>query len=129
MSIRRRLPRSRHDEHGGPPLETTADGSDSIGHRCARRLLPRTLHQHVCVDLSEQCSVHAPGWPRRSAPIRRSSRSRDDTADVVLLINVLLSPARLDRIVQPGDHVDWIDPRRPDTVRLPHRRRSRAALR
>ena len=33
----------------------------------------------------------------------------DDSADVVLLINMLLFPAEVDRILQPGGHVVWVN--------------------
>ena len=73
------------------------------------RLLHDRARHHVSVDLSEQMLAHAP----LLTPKVRADSSRlpfaDDSADVVLLINMLLFPAEVDRILQPGGHVVWVN--------------------
>jgi SAM-dependent methyltransferase len=95
-------------ERGHAPLEGrwielgsgTGDGA---------RLLHGRAHQHVCVDLSEQMLAHAPAL----APKVRADSSQlpfgDDTADVVLLINMLLFPDEVDRVLRPRGHIVWVN--------------------
>ena len=106
-------------ERGGPPLDGRWIELGS-GTGAGARLLHGRAHQHVCVDLSEQMLVHAPGL----APKVRADSSQlpfaDDTADVVLLINMLLFPGEVDRILRPGGHVVWINTRGDQTpIHLP----------
>lgn len=73
------------------------------------RLLHERARHYVSVDISEQMLAHAPS----QTPKVRADSSRlpfaADSADVVLLINMLLFPTEVDRIVRPGGHVVWVN--------------------
>lgn len=74
------------------------------------RLLDGLARQLISVDLSERMLAHAPSG---SAPKVRADSSQlpfaDDTADVILLINMLLFPTEVDRVLRPGGQVVWIN--------------------
>lgn len=73
------------------------------------RLLHAQAGQHVCVDLSEQMLAHA---PELSSKVRADSSQLPfgtDTADVVLLINMLLFPEEVDRVLRPDGRVVWVN--------------------
>lgn len=75
----------------------------------AARLLHGRVARHVSVDLSEQMLAHA---PELSPKVRADSSQLpfgDDTADVVLLINMLLFPDEVDRVLHPSGHVVWVN--------------------
>ncbi len=64
----------------------------------------------VSVDLSEQMLAHAPS---DLAPKVRADSAQlpfaDNAADVVLLINMLLFPHEVDRVLKPGGSVVWVN--------------------
>jgi SAM-dependent methyltransferase len=65
--------------------------------------------EHISLDLSYQMLAHA---PERSPRVQADSSQlplADDTADVVLMINMLLFPTEVDRILRPGGHVVWVN--------------------
>lgn len=74
------------------------------------RLLHGRARQQISVDLSQQMLAHAPSG---LAPKVRADSSRlpfpDDTADVVLLINMLLFPHEVDRILRPTGKLVWVN--------------------
>ncbi len=63
----------------------------------------------VCTDLAHEMLRHAPDL----APKVRSDASRlpfgDDRFDAVLLVNMLLFPTEVDRVLRPGGVVVWVN--------------------
>ena len=96
-------------ERGRPPLDARWIELGS-GTGAGARLLQGVVREQVSVDLSEQMLAHA---PTGLAPKVRADSSRlpfiDDAAGVVLMINMLLFPAEVDRILGPDGHVVWIN--------------------
>lgn len=74
------------------------------------RLLHGRARHLISVDLSEQMLAHAPS---DLAPKVRADSSQlpfaDDAADAVLLINMLLFPHEVDRVLRPGGSVVWVN--------------------
>ena len=67
------------------------------------------VREHVSLDLSYEMLAHA---PERSPRVQADSSVlplADHTADVVLMINMILFPAEVDRILRPAGHVVWIN--------------------
>jgi len=79
------------------------------------RIIDGIVAEHISVDLSEQMLVHAPdGSPK----VRADSACLpfpDDVADVVLLINMLLFPGEVDRILRDSGSVVWVNTRGDQT--------------
>ncbi|HEY5663764.1 MAG TPA: class I SAM-dependent methyltransferase [Ilumatobacter sp.] len=96
-------------ERGGPPLDARWIELGS-GTGAGARILHGRVRQQVSVDLSAQMLAHA---PTDLAPRVQADSSclpfADDTADVVLLINMLLFPAEVDRVLRPGGHLVWVN--------------------
>ncbi len=74
----------------------------------ARVLTPRVTSL-VCTDLSEQMLLHAPDL----APRVRSDASvlpfADDCFDAILLVNMLLFPREIDRLLRDAGVVVWVN--------------------
>jgi SAM-dependent methyltransferase len=74
------------------------------------RVLAGAVGRIVATDLSEQMLRHAPG---ELAPRVRADAAglpfTADTFDAVLLINMLLFPVEIDRVLQPDGAVVWIN--------------------
>ena len=74
------------------------------------RVLHGRVREQISVDLSEQMLAHAPSGV---APKVRADSSclpfPDDVADVVLMINMILFPREVDRILRPDGHVVWVN--------------------
>ena len=96
-------------ERGGVPLDGRWIELGS-GTGAGTRLLHGRVGEQFSVDLSEQMLAHAPA---DLAPKVRADSSQlpfaDDTADVVLLINMILFPHEVDRILQPAGKVVWVN--------------------
>ena len=73
------------------------------------RLLHGRTHQQICVDLSEQMLAHAPDLTPKVRADSSQLPFADNTADVVLLINMLLFPDEVDRVLRPGGRVVWVN--------------------
>jgi predicted TPR repeat methyltransferase len=74
------------------------------------RVLHGKAREHVSVDVSEQMLAHAPDGI--TSKVRADSANlpfRSDAADVVLLINMLLFPEEVDRILAAGGAVVWVN--------------------
>lgn len=67
------------------------------------------VHQHVSLDLSYEMLAHAPDRVPRVQADSSQLPLADDVADVVLMINMLLFPAEVDRILRPGGTVVWVN--------------------
>ncbi len=92
-------------ERGGTPLEARwIELGSGTGAGC--RVLD--AREHVSVDLSAEMLTHAPAGSKIQADSSRLP-FRDDIADVVLMINMLLFPSEVDRILQPEGCVVWIN--------------------
>jgi SAM-dependent methyltransferase len=74
------------------------------------RLLCGAVGSFVATDLSAEMLTHAPG---ELAPRVRADASklpfRDRSFDAVLMINMLLFPHEVDRILRPGGAVVWVN--------------------
>ncbi|MEL6981734.1 MAG: methyltransferase domain-containing protein [Actinomycetota bacterium] len=72
-------------------------------------LLHDRVDRLLSVDLSGEMLSHAPDL----APKVQADASRlpfpDDTADVILAINMLLFPAEVDRLLAPGGALLWVN--------------------
>lgn len=65
--------------------------------------------EHISLDLSYQMLAHAPEHsPRVQADSSRLPLA-DDVADVVLMINMLLFPEEVDRVLRPHGAVVWVN--------------------
>ena len=73
------------------------------------RVLAPQVGSLVCTDLSAGMLAHAPDV----APKLRSDASQlpfeDDAFDAVMMINMILFPDEVDRVVRPGGTVLWIN--------------------
>lgn len=73
------------------------------------RALDGRVQEHISLDLSFQMLAHAPDRaPRVQADSSRLPLA-DDTADVVLMINMILFPGEVDRVLRPDGAVVWIN--------------------
>jgi SAM-dependent methyltransferase len=95
-------------ERGGARLDGRwIELGSGTGDGC--RVLHGRVGAQVSVDLSEQMLAHAP----TVAPKVRADSAQlpfpADAADVVLMINMILFPDEVDRILRPGGQVVWIN--------------------
>ena len=96
-------------ERGGAPLEGRWLELGS-GTGAGTRVLHGRVSSVVAFDLAAEMLDHAPG---ELAPRVRGDASRlpfaDDTFDAVLMVNMLLFPAEVDRVLAPGGTVLWVN--------------------
>ena len=95
-------------ERGGVPAE--GDWLEvGSGTGAGARVLAERVGSLVCTDLAEEMLRHA----RDLAPRVRSDASRlpfgSDRFDAVLLINMLLFPREVDRVLRPDGVVVWVN--------------------
>jgi SAM-dependent methyltransferase len=73
------------------------------------RVLTESVRSLVCTDLAAKMLAHAP----ELAPKARADASQlpfpDDSFDAVLLINMLLFPAEIDRVLRRDGTVLWVN--------------------
>ena len=94
-------------ERGRPPLDGRwIELGSGTGAGC--RVIDDHVREHISVDLSAAMLAHAPAAPKVRADSSRLPFP-DDVADVVLMINMLLFPAEVDRILNPGGRVLWVN--------------------
>lgn len=74
----------------------------------ARTLGPR-VGSLVCTDLSAGMLSHAPDLAPRCQSDASSLPFADDSFDGVLMINMMLFPAEVDRVLRPAGHVLWVN--------------------
>ncbi len=96
-------------ERGDPPLDGLWLELGS-GTGAGTRILHGRVREQISVDLSPSMLAHAPDG---LAPKVRADSSAlpfaADTADAILLINMLLFPAEVDRVLRPGGAVVWVN--------------------
>lgn len=96
-------------DRGGPPIEGRWLELGS-GTGAGTRLLHGRVGEQVSVDLSPGMLTHAPDG---LAPKVRADAARlpfpADTFDAILLINMLLFPAEIDRVLRPQGAVVWVN--------------------
>ena len=73
------------------------------------RALDGRVREHISLDLSYQMLTHAPERAPRVQADSAQLPLADDTADVVLMINMLLFPGEVDRVLRPDGAVVWIN--------------------
>lgn len=73
------------------------------------RVLARHVGSLVCTDLSEQMLLHAPDLAPRVRADASELPFGDDGFDAILLINMLLFPAEIDRLLRRDGVVVWIN--------------------
>ncbi len=95
-------------DRGGLPLDGRWLEVGS-GTGAGARTLDGRVGSLTCTDLSAEMLRHAPDL----APRVRADASRlpftDDSFDAVLLINMLLFPHEIDRVLRPGGTVLWVN--------------------
>lgn len=74
----------------------------------ARVLAPRA-GSLVCTDLSEQMLIHAPDLAPRVRADAATLPFGDDRFDAIVLINMLLFPTEVDRLLRQDGVVVWIN--------------------
>lgn len=67
------------------------------------------VDEHISLDLSFQMLAHAPEHSPRVQADSSQLPLADDSADVVLMINMLLFPDEVDRVLRPDGHVVWVN--------------------
>ena len=95
-------------DRGGVPTDVRwIELGSGTGAGCVA--LDGRVDEHISLDLSFQMLAHAPEHsPRVQADSSRLPLA-DDSADVVLMINMILFPVEVDRILRPGGHVVWVN--------------------
>ena len=73
------------------------------------RVLDGQIGSLVCTDLSAGMLRHAPDLAPRAQSDASALPFNADSFDAVLLINMLLFPSEIDRVVRPGGTVLWIN--------------------
>lgn len=107
-------------DRGAPPLDGRWLELGS-GTGAGTRLLHGRVAEQVSVDLSAGMLAHAPDG---LAPKVRADSSQlpfpTDTFDAVLMINMILLPGEVDRVLRPGGAVVWVNTRGDQTpIHLP----------
>jgi len=74
----------------------------------ARALAPK-VGSLVCTDLSEQMLIHAPDLAPRIRADASQLPFANDRFDAILLINMLLFPAEVDRLLRADGVVVWVN--------------------
>lgn len=96
-------------DRGEPPLDGRWVELGS-GTGAGTRILSSRVAQQMSVDLSAEMLAHA---PEGLAPKVRADSSMlpftDDCFDAVLLINMLLFPHEVDRVLRPDGAVVWVN--------------------
>ncbi len=73
------------------------------------RVLAGQVGSLVCTDLSAEMLRHAPDLAPRARSDASALPFDGDSFDAVLLVNMLLFPCEVDRVVRPGGVVVWVN--------------------
>jgi len=116
---------SRHSEHRLLPLADALDRGNVRAETCIElgagtgpgtELLCRHFEQVFAVDLShEMLRRLKPQWGHRIRADADCLPLRDDSVDVLVLMNMLLFPAEVDRILAPTGALVWVNSRGDQT--------------
>ncbi|MEZ5298628.1 MAG: methyltransferase domain-containing protein [Ilumatobacteraceae bacterium] len=95
-------------DRGGVPTDGRwVELGSGTGAGC--RALDGRVREHVSLDLSFRMLAHAPDRSLRVQADSSQLPLTDDCADVVLMINMILFPREVDRILRPHGHVVWVN--------------------
>ena len=104
----------RGEVHGTTALELGA------GTGIATQVLQQHFSTVATVDLSPEMLFRAPEAALRVCADAQQLPFANDTADVLVLMNMLLFPAEVDRCLAPGGALVWVNSRSGDTpIHLP----------
>lgn len=95
-------------DRGEVPLDGTWLEVGSGTGAGARVLTPR-VDRLVCTDLSEQMLLHAPDLAPRVRADASALPFGQDQFDAILLINMLLFPSEIDRLLRAHGVVVWVN--------------------
>jgi SAM-dependent methyltransferase len=73
------------------------------------RALDGIVGEHITFDLSFQMLAHAPDRVPRVQADSAALPLADDSADVVLMINMILFPSEVDRVLRPDGVIVWVN--------------------
>lgn len=73
------------------------------------RVLAEQVGSLVCTDLSSEMLRHAPDLAPRTQSDASALPFGDDSFDSILLINMLLFPTEVDRVLRPNGTVLWVN--------------------
>jgi SAM-dependent methyltransferase len=73
------------------------------------RVLTESVGSLVCTDLAAEMLAHAPELPPKAQADASQLPFPDDSFDAVLLINMLLFPAEIDRVLRRDGTVLWVN--------------------
>lgn len=96
-------------ERGDPPMYGRWLELGS-GTGAGSRLLDGRVEHQIAVDLSMEMLAHAPGALAEKVQADSSALPFcDDSFEAVLLINMMLFPTEVDRVLGPGGAVVWVN--------------------
>ena len=95
------------DRGGAPIVGRWIELGSGTGAGC--RALDGIVAEHISLDLSYAMLAHAPDRVPRVQADSSQLPLADRSADVVLMINMILFPAEVDRILRPGGTVVWVN--------------------
>jgi ubiquinone/menaquinone biosynthesis C-methylase UbiE len=95
-------------ERGGVPMAGSWLEVGS-GTGAGARALDGRVGSLVCTDLSAGMLSHAPNLAPRAQSDASALPFDSDAFDAVLLINMLLFPQEIDRVLRPGGTVLWVN--------------------
>ncbi len=96
-------------DRGDPPLDGRWIELGS-GTGAGTRVLDGRVREQISVDLSPGMLAHAPDGIAQK--VRADSSQLpfvDDAADAILMINMLLFPHEVDRVLAPGGAIVWVN--------------------
>lgn len=95
-------------DRGGVPTDVRwIELGSGTGAGCVT--LDGLVREHISLDLSYEMLAHAPDHSPRVQADSSQLPLAHDSADVVLMINMILFPDEVDRILRPAGHVVWVN--------------------
>jgi ubiquinone/menaquinone biosynthesis C-methylase UbiE len=107
ISADRRAPLYDALERGNPTRGRTLELGSGLGD--STDAIEKHLGSTVSLDLAMEMLVRAPAETRRVCGDASVLPFPDDIADSIVLINALLFPAEIDRVLAPGGTVVWVN--------------------
>jgi SAM-dependent methyltransferase len=96
-------------ERGGAPTDGVRWIELGSGTGAGCLALDGLVREHISLDLSYEMLAHAPEHSPRVQADSSLLPLADRSADVVLMINMILFPEEVDRILRPDGHVVWVN--------------------